>query len=91
MASQGMVIVTGGSRGIGAAICRKLASLGHPVAVNPDRALRRHARHHDWAIVDYRTTRRAGVGLPVAGAAAAGGAVAAGAAAAAAHWSGDRD
>lgn len=34
MASEGMVIVTGGSRGIGAAVCRKLASLGHPVAVN---------------------------------------------------------
>jgi NAD(P)-dependent dehydrogenase (short-subunit alcohol dehydrogenase family) len=34
MASEGMVIVTGGSRGIGAAICRKLATLGHPVAVN---------------------------------------------------------
>jgi NAD(P)-dependent dehydrogenase (short-subunit alcohol dehydrogenase family) len=28
------VIVTGGSRGLGAAICRKLASIGHPVAVN---------------------------------------------------------
>jgi NAD(P)-dependent dehydrogenase (short-subunit alcohol dehydrogenase family) len=34
MASDGMVIVTGGSRGIGAAVCRKLASLGHPIAVN---------------------------------------------------------
>jgi NAD(P)-dependent dehydrogenase (short-subunit alcohol dehydrogenase family) len=33
-ASKGMVIVTGGSRGIGAAVSRKLASLGHPVAVN---------------------------------------------------------
>ena len=30
----GMVVVTGGSRGIGAAICLKLAALGHPVAVN---------------------------------------------------------
>jgi NAD(P)-dependent dehydrogenase (short-subunit alcohol dehydrogenase family) len=30
----GMVIVTGGSRGIGAAVCVKLAALGHPVAVN---------------------------------------------------------
>ncbi|MBN9509102.1 MAG: SDR family oxidoreductase [Alphaproteobacteria bacterium] len=26
------IIVTGGSRGLGAAICRKLAALGHPVA-----------------------------------------------------------
>jgi len=34
MAGQGMVIVTGGSRGIGAAVCRKLAASGHPVAVN---------------------------------------------------------
>jgi NAD(P)-dependent dehydrogenase (short-subunit alcohol dehydrogenase family) len=30
----GMVVVTGGSRGIGAAVCVKLAALGHPVAVN---------------------------------------------------------
>jgi NAD(P)-dependent dehydrogenase (short-subunit alcohol dehydrogenase family) len=30
----GMVVVTGGGRGIGAAICRKLGGLGHPVAVN---------------------------------------------------------
>jgi NAD(P)-dependent dehydrogenase (short-subunit alcohol dehydrogenase family) len=28
------VIVTGGSRGLGAAICRKVASIGYPVAVN---------------------------------------------------------
>jgi len=28
------IIVTGGSRGLGAAMCRKLAALGHPVAVN---------------------------------------------------------
>ena len=68
-----------------------LSLVGHPVAVNPDRALRRHARHNGWAIVDYRPTRRAGVGLPVAGAAAAAvGAVAAGAAAAA-HRAGVRD
>ncbi len=31
---QGLVIVTGGSRGIGAAICRKLAQQGYAVAVN---------------------------------------------------------
>lgn len=34
MADAGMVIVTGSGRGIGAAVARKLASLGHPVAVN---------------------------------------------------------
>ncbi len=31
---HGLVIVTGGGRGIGAAICRKLAGDGHAVAVN---------------------------------------------------------
>ncbi len=31
---RGSVIVTGGSRGIGAAACRQLAALGHAVAVN---------------------------------------------------------
>ncbi len=34
MSEPRLIIVTGGSRGIGAAICRKLAALGHPVAVN---------------------------------------------------------
>ena len=34
MADAGMVLVTGGSRGIGAAIARRLAAAGHPVAVN---------------------------------------------------------
>lgn len=34
MSTQKTIIVTGGSRGLGAAICRKLASLGYPVAVN---------------------------------------------------------
>lgn len=34
MSGSRLIVVTGGSRGIGAAICRKLAALGHPVAVN---------------------------------------------------------
>jgi NAD(P)-dependent dehydrogenase (short-subunit alcohol dehydrogenase family) len=34
MASPGCVIVTGGSRGIGAAICRRVARDGYPVVVN---------------------------------------------------------
>jgi NAD(P)-dependent dehydrogenase (short-subunit alcohol dehydrogenase family) len=34
MAGEGTVIVTGWSRGIGAAVSRKLAAMGHPVAVN---------------------------------------------------------
>ncbi len=68
-----------------------LSLVGHPVAVNPDRALRRYARQNNWSIVDYRATRRPGVGIPVAaGAAAAVGAVAA-AGAAAAHWSSERE
>jgi NAD(P)-dependent dehydrogenase (short-subunit alcohol dehydrogenase family) len=32
--TQGMIIVTGGGRGIGAAACRKLAKAGYSVAVN---------------------------------------------------------
>jgi HAD superfamily hydrolase (TIGR01490 family) len=68
-----------------------LSLVGHPVAVNPDRALRRHARQNDWAIVDYRVTRRQTIGIPVAAGAAAVGAVAAAGAAAAVHWAGDRD
>ena len=31
---RGTIVVTGGSRGIGAAICRRLAAAGHPVLVN---------------------------------------------------------
>jgi len=34
MSEQRTIIVTGGSRGLGTAMCRKLAALGYPVAVN---------------------------------------------------------
>lgn len=34
MSGERMVIVTGGSRGLGAAICSKLGALGFPVAIN---------------------------------------------------------
>lgn len=34
MSGERLAIVTGGGRGLGAAICRKLGALGYPVAVN---------------------------------------------------------
>jgi NAD(P)-dependent dehydrogenase (short-subunit alcohol dehydrogenase family) len=34
MTTNGMILVTGASRGIGAAVARKLGALGYPVAVN---------------------------------------------------------
>lgn len=57
-----------------------LSLVGHPYAINPDSALRGHAREHGWRLRDYRTGRKAAkVGIP---AAAGVGAVAGGAAAA---------
>ncbi len=35
-----------------------LSLVGTPVAVNPDRALRQHARRNGWTVRDYRTARR---------------------------------
>jgi HAD superfamily hydrolase (TIGR01490 family) len=35
-----------------------LSLVGTPVAVNPDRALRHHARRNGWTVRDYRTARR---------------------------------
>ncbi|MFF2075523.1 HAD-IB family hydrolase [Kitasatospora sp. NPDC058162] len=57
-----------------------LSLVGHPYVVNPDGALRRHARAQGWRVRDFRTGRKAArVGLPaaaavgvLAGAAAAG-------------------
>ncbi|MDI5966663.1 HAD-IB family hydrolase [Streptomyces sp. SL13] len=57
-----------------------LSLVGHPYAINPDTALRKHAREHDWRLRDYRTGRKAArIGLPAAAGvgAVAGGAVAA--------------
>jgi HAD superfamily hydrolase (TIGR01490 family) len=49
-----------------------LELVGHPCAVNPERALRRHAEANGWRIRDYRTGRKAArVGLLAAGAAGA--------------------
>ncbi len=56
-----------------------LSSVGRPVAVNPDSALRRVARERGWEVRDFRTGRKAArVAVPAAlGAGALAGAVAA--------------
>ncbi len=44
-----------------------LSLVGHPYAINPDAALRRHARAEGWRLRDYRTGRKAArVGIPAA-------------------------
>jgi HAD superfamily hydrolase (TIGR01490 family) len=44
-----------------------LSLVGHPCAVNPDRALRRYAQAHGWRMREYRTGRRAAIlGLQLA-------------------------
>jgi HAD superfamily hydrolase (TIGR01490 family) len=49
-----------------------LQSVGHPVAINPDSALRAHARDEGWELHDFRTGRRAvKIALPTAIAAGA--------------------
>lgn len=50
-----------------------LSLVGHPVAINPDARLRRHAKDNNWPVYDFRSGRRAAtLGLK---AATAGGAV----------------
>lgn len=50
-----------------------LTLVGHPVAINPDARLRKHAREHNWPVYDFRSGRRAAtLGLK---AATAGGAI----------------
>lgn len=36
-----------------------LTLVGHPVAINPDARLRRHARDNNWPVYDFRAGRRA--------------------------------
>ncbi|WP_284975545.1 HAD-IB family hydrolase [Arthrobacter sp. efr-133-TYG-104] len=36
-----------------------LTMVGHPVVINPDGKLRRHARDNNWPVYDYRAGRRA--------------------------------
>ena len=57
-----------------------LSLVGHPVAVNPDAQLRRHARANGWEVRDFRTGRKAAkVGVPAAaGAGAVAGGIAVG-------------
>jgi HAD superfamily hydrolase (TIGR01490 family) len=44
-----------------------LSAVGHPVAVNPDTALRREARRRGWEVRDFRTARKAAkIGVPAA-------------------------
>ena len=40
-----------------------LSAVGNPVAVNPDRKLRRHAADHGWGIIDFRYPSLAGRSL----------------------------
>lgn len=55
-----------------------LTAVGTPVAINPDRDLRRYAKLREWQMFDFRTGRKAArVGLPtVAGVGAAAGGIA---------------
>ncbi|OKJ17071.1 HAD family hydrolase [Kitasatospora sp. CB01950] len=44
-----------------------LSLVGHPYVINPDAALRRHARAMGWRVRDFRTGRRAArIGIPAA-------------------------
>ncbi len=47
-----------------------LEAVGHPVAVNPDGTLERHARRHGWPIVHFSQRTRAVIRRAAAGVAA---------------------
>jgi HAD superfamily hydrolase (TIGR01490 family) len=50
-----------------------LSLVGTPCAINPDKALRAHARTHGWTVHDFRTGLKAArIAVPVAAAAGAG-------------------
>ena len=49
-----------------------LSLVGTPVAINPDRQLRKHAEKHGWLIRDYRPVRRAFTGAIIPAAVIAG-------------------
>ena len=55
-----------------------LSLVGQPCAINPDAALRHHARAHGWTVRDFRNGRRAAtIGVKAVGATALAGALAA--------------
>ena len=49
-----------------------LSAVGHPVAVNPDSKLERHAREHGWPIVIFSQRTKTVIRRTVAGVASAG-------------------
>ena len=49
-----------------------LSAVGHPVAVNPDSKLERHAQEHGWPIVIFSQRTKTVIRRTVAGVASAG-------------------
>ena len=61
-----------------------LEAVGHPVAVNPDARLERHANRHGWPVVRFHERTKAVIRRTTQGVAAAG--LTAGGFAAGARW-----
>jgi HAD superfamily hydrolase (TIGR01490 family) len=57
-ASRGLDLAASYAYGDSAHDVAILSSVGHPVAINPDRRLRRHARTVGWPIQEFRGRRR---------------------------------